>query len=130
MPETFTIGQVARTAGVNVETIRYYQRRGLMREPGRPLNGIRRYGRSDLDRLRFIKHAQQSGFALKEVQSLLGLSGRLACRATRTIAAKKLEAIEERMKTLQRLRRELRAWVAACDANTGEVCPTLERLAH
>src|SRR5579863_6519558 len=103
MPDTLTIGQVARTAGVNVETIRYYQRRGLMREPGRPLNGIRRYGRSDLDRLRFIKHAQRSGFALQEVQSLLGLGGRLACRATRTIAAKKIEAIEERMKALQRL---------------------------
>ena len=58
-----TIGRVAAAAGVSVETIRYYQRRGLLREPARPLNGIRRYATADVSRLRFIKHAQQSGFS-------------------------------------------------------------------
>ena len=130
MSESLTIGQLARAARVHVETIRYYQRHGLLRQPPRPLNGIRRYGRTDLDRLRFIKRAQHSGFVLKEIHALLGLNGRRACRATRVVAARKLEEIEERRRTLRHLRRELRAWVAACDANTLDACPTLERLAH
>ncbi|MFL6602530.1 MAG: MerR family transcriptional regulator [Steroidobacteraceae bacterium] len=130
MPESLTIGGLAESAGVHVETVRYYQRRGLLREPARPLNGIRRYDKGDVSRLRFIKHAQQSGFTLQEIQVLLALSGRPACKESRTLAAKKLEAIEEKMRILMRLRRELRTWVAACDANTGDSCPALEKLAH
>lgn len=130
MPETFTIGALANAASVHVETVRYYQRRGLLREPARPMNGIRRYGMADVSRLRFIKHAQQSGFTLDEVRALLRLSGRPACGASRALAAKKLTAIEDKMRILARLRRELRAWVAACDANTGDNCPALEKLAH
>lgn len=130
MREPLTIGTLAKAANVNVETVRYYQRRGLLREPARHLNGIRRYGVADVSRLRFIKHAQQSGFTLDEVQALLRLSGRPACGASRTLAATKLRAIEEKMRMLARLRRELRAWVAACDANSGENCPALEKLAH
>jgi len=128
--ESLTIGGLAKAAGVHVETVRYYQRRGLLREPARPLNGIRRYAAADVSRLRFIKHAQESGFSLDEVNALLGMSGRPACRASRAVAAKKLEAIEERIRTLSRLRRGLRIWVAACDANTGDSCPALERLAR
>ena len=130
MPESLTIGALAKAGNVNVETVRYYQRRGLLREPTRPLNGFRRYGVADVSRLRFIKHAQQSGFTLEEVQALLRLSGRPACGASRTLAATKLAAIEEKMRMLARLRRELRAWVTACDANSGENCPALEKLAH
>ena len=130
MPESLTIGVLAKAANVNVETVRYYQRRGLLREPARPLNGIRRYGAADVSRLRFIKHAQQSGFTLDEVKALLRLSGRPACGASRTLAATKLAAIEEKMRMLARLRRELRDWVAACDANSGDNCPALEKLAH
>ena len=62
MSESLTIGGLAKAAGVHVETVRYYQRRGLLREPARPLNGIRRYAAADVSRLRFIKHAQESGF--------------------------------------------------------------------
>ena len=80
MSELLTIGSLAKAAAVHVETVRYYQRRGLLREPARPLNGIRRYASADVSRLRFIKHAQQSGFTLDEVQALLGLSGRPACK--------------------------------------------------
>ncbi len=130
MSESLTIGALAKAANVHVETVRYYQRRGLLREPARPLNGIRHYGVADVSRLRFIKHAQQSGFTLDEVRTLLRLSGRPACGATRSLAAKKLAAIEEKMRMLARLRRELRVWVAACDANTGDNCPALEKLAH
>lgn len=128
MAESLTIGGLAASAGVHVETVRYYQRRGLVREPARVLNGIRRYGTADVSRLRFIKHAQQSGFTLQEIQSLLGLTGRPACKASRALASRKLDAIEEKMRILTRLRRQLRAWVAACDANTGDSCPALDNL--
>ena len=128
MPDLFTIGRIAEAALVHVETIRYYQRRGLLREPPRPLNSFRRYTLADLDRLRFIKRAQNSGFTLDEVQVLLGLSGRPACRSNRALAAKKLGTVEEKMRTLSRLRRKLRAWIAACDANTQDRCPALEQL--
>jgi MerR family mercuric resistance operon transcriptional regulator len=128
--ESLTIGGLAKAADVHVETVRYYQRRGLLQEPARPLNGIRRYAAADVSRLRFIKHAQRSGFTLDEVQALLGLSGHPACKASRTLAAKKLVAIEEKLRTLTRLRRELRAWITACDANTADHCPALEKLAH
>jgi MerR family mercuric resistance operon transcriptional regulator len=84
--ESITIGALAKAANVHVETVRYYQRRGLLREPARPLNSIRRYGVADVSRLRFIKHAQQSGFTLDEVRALLRLSGRPACGASRTLA--------------------------------------------
>ena len=130
MLESLTIGGLAKAAAVHVETVRYYQRRGLLREPARPLNGIRRYAAADVSRLRFIRHAQQSGLTLDEVQALLRLSGRPACNASRTLAAKKLIEIEERIQILTRLRRELRAWVAACDANTADACPAIEKLAQ
>ena len=130
MSESLSIGALAKAANVNVETIRYYQRRGILREPVRPLNGIRRYGSADVSRLRFIRHAQQSGFTLDEVRALLRLSGRPACGASRALAARKLAAVEEKMRILSRLRRELRSWIASCDANTGDTCPALERLAH
>ena len=130
MPESPTIGALAKAANVHVETIRYYQRRGLLREPARPQNGIRRYGVVDVSRLRFIKHAQQSGFTLDEVRALLRLSCRTACGASRTLAAKKLAAIEDKVRILIRLRQKLRAWGATCDADTADQCPALEKLAH
>lgn len=130
MTELLRIGGLAKAAAVHVETVRYYQRRGLLRVPPRPLNGTRRYGAAEVSKLRFIKHAQQSGFSLEEIRALLGLSGRPACRASRALAAKKLETIEGKMRILIRLRRELRAWVATCDANTQDFCPALDRLAH
>ena len=130
MPESLTIGGLAKAADVHVETVRYYQRRGMLREPARPLKGIRRYDAADVSRLRLIKHAQQSGFTLAEVQVLLELRGQPACKASRALAAKKLTAIEEKMRILARLRRELRAWVASCDANTRDSCPALEKLAN
>jgi MerR family mercuric resistance operon transcriptional regulator len=73
MPEQYTIGTLAKQAGVNVETIRYYQRRGLVSEPDRPLGGIRRYAPTHARRLHFIKHAQTLGFTLEEVADLLAL---------------------------------------------------------
>ena len=72
-PETLTIGVLAEAAGVNVETIRFYQRKGLLPEPDRPVGGIRRYGAADVARVRFIKSAQRLGFSLDDVAQLLRL---------------------------------------------------------
>ena len=71
--ECFTIGVLAKRAGVNVETIRFYQRRGLLTEPDRPLKGVRRYAERDVQRVRFIKQGQKLGFSLDELTELLSL---------------------------------------------------------
>lgn len=126
----FTIAGLAHAAGVNVETVRYYQRLGLIPEPARPLGGVRRYATADADRLRFIKRAQAMGFTLVEIKKLLKLRVRRSCRATRALAAAKLRLIDERIRELRRLRRELALVIADCDANSEDsVCPAIDRLA-
>lgn len=128
--ETYTIGGLAADAGVHVETVRYYQRRGLVSEPRRPQGGVRRYTKADAERLRFIKRAQSVGFTLVEIEALLALRTRKSCRATRSLAVTKLQFVEERLRDLRRLRMELKQWIAACDSNAEDsVCPAIERLA-
>jgi MerR family mercuric resistance operon transcriptional regulator len=124
-----TIAKLAASAQVNVETIRYYQRRGLMVEPARSLGSIRRYGPSDVDQVRFIKRAQSVGFTLDEVHSLLELRSQSCCKATRSLAASKLAFVEHRLAELQKLRAELGQWISACDANpTDDDCPVIDHL--
>ena len=130
VPEAYRIGTLAAAANVNIETIRYYQRRGLIPEPRRPIGGARRYSSSDVERLRFIKRAQAVGFTLAEIHTLLELRSRKSCRATRALAVAKLELIELRMRELQDLKRELKQWVADCDANLEDsTCPVIDHLA-
>lgn len=130
MPRPYTIAGLAVAAGVHVETIRYYQRLGLMPEPPRPIGSIRRYTAADAERLRFIKRAQAMGFTLAEVASLITLQARRSCRATRDVAATKLRLLDERICELRELRKELAGLIAECDANTQEAkCPVIERLA-
>ena len=81
-----TIGQLAKAVGVNVETIRFYQRIGLIRAPTKPLRGVRRYADGDAARLRFIRRAQELGFALAEIRPLLDLEDGLSCGAARSPA--------------------------------------------
>ena len=130
MPDSYTIGRFATAAGVHVETVRYYQRRGLIPEPLRPQGGIRRYSNEDVARLRFIKRAQAVGFTLAEVEALLKLWAARSCRATRELAAVKLDFVDARIRELRGLRRELAQWVAECDANREEsMCPVIDHLA-
>ena len=129
MESSFTIGRLATAAGVHVETVRFYQRRGLLPEPHRDLGTVRRYSKADAEQLRFIKRAQAVGFTLAEVQDLIKARQNRSCMTTRALAAEKLEAVELRMKELTHLRRELRHWIAECDANgKGACCPTLDAL--
>lgn len=130
MPRTYTISRLAAAAGVNVETIRYYQRRRLMPEPTKPLRGNRLYTESDARQLRFIRRAQGMGFALSEVEDLLDLRARGSCGATRALARSKIHSIEERIRDLRELRNELRDLVSECDRNGDDsTCPILDRLA-
>lgn len=130
MPQTYTIARLARAAGVHVETIRYYQRRQLVPEPPRPAGSVRRYTEDDAERLRFIRRAQAMGFSLAEIANLLRLRARRSCRATRELAATKLQVVDGRIRELRQLRKELALLVASCDANPQDAsCPVIERLA-
>jgi MerR family mercuric resistance operon transcriptional regulator len=125
-----TIGRLADEAGVNVETIRYYQRRGLMPEPGKPINGHRRYPAAAIKRVRFIKRAQVLGFTLDEVGSLLELEEAHACTETRELAAHKLQVIEGKLAGLKAMRKALTALLRQCDTGaTKGSCPIIHALA-
>lgn len=129
MSATMTIGRVAEAAGVNVETIRFYQRLGLLAEPTRPPRGVRRYGGEFVSRLRFIKRAQQLGFSLAEIQRLLVLEDPQSCDTARTLAAEKLSLVEARLADLARMRDVLRELVARCEVRRGKVaCPIIATL--
>ncbi len=123
-----TIGQLARAAGAHVETIRYYQRCGLMQVPSRPAGRVRRYPDEAVDRLRFIKRAQEVGFSLAEVGQLLRLERNPGCQGARSLAAEKLHSIEARIADLQRMRSALRDLIVQCDAGTGRSCPIIDGL--
>ena len=126
-----TIGQVATAAAVNVQTIRYYERRGLFAAPRRTASGYRQYNEDAVSRLRFIKHAQELGFSLKEIQELLGLRVRhgAACDALEHKTRQKIELVQQKIRDLQRMQRTLERLAAACEARRPtDDCPILEAL--
>ena len=122
-----TIGVLARTAGVNIETIRYYQRRALIATPRKPPGGVRRYDTNTLAHLRFIKRAQQLGFSLNEIRELLSL-GEQSCDATRHIAERRLTDIEVRLADLKAMQRMLARLIRACAAGRNATCPIVQSL--
>jgi len=108
-----TIGRLAKSANVNVETIRYYQKKGLLKEPRKPKTGYRQYSTDYVARVCFIKRAQQLGFTLKQIQELLDLgSGR--CKEVHALAEIKLVEIESRLNDLRTMRRSLSDLVKQC----------------
>ena len=124
-----TIGTLAETAGVNVETIRFYQRKGLMPEPEKPYGSIRRYGAAELARVRFIKSAQRLGFSLEEVGELLKLEDGARCSEARQLAEQKLVDVRQKLSDLQRIESVLAGLVARCSAVRGRVnCPLIASL--
>jgi MerR family mercuric resistance operon transcriptional regulator len=127
--ENFTIGRLAKTTAVNVETIRYYQRRGLLAEPVRPHKGIRRYTEKDAQRVRFIKQDQKLGFSLDELKELMSLEDEQQCQEARNIALKKLSSIRERIDGLRNMENALSDLVECCSHNANEVsCPIIMAL--
>jgi MerR family mercuric resistance operon transcriptional regulator len=129
MGTELTIGQLATAAEVNVETIRYYQRLGLLNEPLKPAGGHRRYPAEQVKRLRFIKRAQALGFTLSEVAVLLKLEQANACEETRHLALHKRELIEEKIRDLQQIHTALSQLVQQCDVRQHSACPIIDALA-
>jgi MerR family mercuric resistance operon transcriptional regulator len=128
--DKLTIGILAKRGSVNVETIRYYQRRGLLQEPSKPSGGFRLYPQESVKRVLFIKKSQSLGFTLEEILGLLDLDERKACLETRGIAAHKLELIEQKIADLSKIRKSLSRLVRACDASSaGAPCPIIHLLA-
>jgi MerR family mercuric resistance operon transcriptional regulator len=127
--QSLTISALARAAGVNVETIRFYQRRGLLPEPDRPPGGIRRYGRMAVARVQFIKAAQRIGFTLDEIAQLLQLDDGTHCAEARAIAEHKLAEVRARLADLQRIEAALAELVGRCAGRRGKVsCPLIDAL--
>ncbi len=126
-----TIGQVAAAVDVNIQTIRYYERRGLFAAPWRTPSGYRQYTEDAISRLRFIKHAQELGFSLKEIQELLGLRVRhgAACDAVERKTRQQIQLVQQKINDLQRMKRTLERLAAACAARRPtDDCPILEAL--
>ena len=129
MREAMTIGAVAKAAGVNVETVRYYQRRGLLDEPSKPPGSHRRYSSVAVQRLGFIRRAQQLGFSLDDAKRLLEMADGTHCREARILAEKKFELIEIQIARLEKMRSELEVLIKACRANRSRKdCPLIDAL--
>lgn len=126
-----TIGRLARDAGVNVQTIRFYQRRGLLAKPSRPPGGVRRYASDAAVRIRFIKRAQALGFSLDEIALLLGLSDGKHCAETQALAEKKLAMVEEKLNDLAAIQKALKGLIAECSKGSRRSgCPIIDALAE
>jgi Hg(II)-responsive transcriptional regulator len=129
--ETFTIGHLAKKANINLETIRFYERKGLLPEPPRNKSGHRQYTIKDLRRTEFIKRTQSLGFSLQEISDLLSLrvdSGKTCCDVKQKVKAK-LMNIEEKIEALQRMKAVLQKLVINCPGKGPlNECPILETL--
>lgn len=124
-----TISRLAASADVHVETVRYYQRRGLLPEPPRPQGGVRYYGASEVARLQFIRRAQAMGFTLDEITGLLEVRGKRACEQTRKLTEHKLADVRQRIVELQQLEQDLASLVVECGRTSMDAeCPTLSLL--
>lgn len=123
------IGELAETSGVHLETIRYYQRLGLMPTPKRDYGSVRRYGEDAVSRLRFIRRAQSLGFSLDEVKLLLELSVGEHCAETRTFAEQKRRLVESKIADLRGIQAALDRLIYACGKGSkGHGCPIIESL--
>ena len=127
-----TIGQVAKAAGLGVETIRFYEKEGLIDEPLRRTSGYRDYAQSAVPRLMFIRRAKELGFTLAEIRELLALrvERRASCSTVKARAEKKIADIDGRIRALRRMKRALVALSASCDAGSPSTseCPVLDAL--
>ncbi len=130
--EIFSIGQVARRAGVGVETVRFYEREGLLEEPARRASGYRQYSEEVIKQIRFIKRAQQLGFSLKEILELLTLrvDGETSCEQVKERAAAKLAEVEQKVAELQHMRQALLLVASLCEEDPKSRCPMLDALDH
>jgi MerR family mercuric resistance operon transcriptional regulator len=125
-----TIGQLSKLTSVNIETIRYYEKIGMLPPPPRTQGGRRVYGRLQTRMLAFIRRARELGFSLDEIRALLRLGGpeKATCGEVKTIAARHLEDIRAKLSDLKKLERLLSKTVARCTGRAAPDCPVLEIL--
>jgi MerR family transcriptional regulator, copper efflux regulator len=119
-----TIGRVAKAAGIGVETVRFYEKRGLIARPKRPMNGFRSYDASAVERLAFIRQAKALGFSLNEVKTLLDLRMKMddGCARSGALAAAKLAEFDAKIAALKAMRRSLAREIEICRASNGVDC--------
>jgi Hg(II)-responsive transcriptional regulator len=139
MPHGVQIGKLAHESGLSVDTIRFYEKEGLLREPPRSPGGFRQYTARDVEHLHFIRCAQELGFSLAEVRELLLIQDHNshACTQVRDFIRQKLASVGQKMSDLKRLEHALKAALSECekalgrdDVDTHECCPVLEELAR
>ncbi len=124
-----TRGQLARLAGVGIETVRFYEREGLLAEPARTPAGYRQYGEDVVARLWFIQRAKELGFTLNDTKELLSLRVDPSCEDVKARAEAKIADIEEKIKTLQRMKKSLARLTTECGGKGGgRECPILDAL--
>jgi len=124
------IGALSKHTGTNIETVRYYERVGLLPAPARSSGGYRLYGTDHLKRLNFIRRARALGFSLAEVRKLLTLADqrRRPCADVRIVAAAHLQDVKAKIADLRQMQRVLKDTVARCEAGTGSHCPMIDAL--
>ncbi|MBE7487047.1 MerR family DNA-binding protein [bacterium] len=129
--KNMTIGKLAKLCGVGVETVRFYEREGLIRQPERKPSGYRVYSEEAVRQIHFIRQAKELGFSLKEIGELLDLrlDGEKVCNEVRSLAEAKMADVEEKIRALERMRQTLGELVVACKNNKKtEPCPILRAI--
>ena len=129
------IGAVAAAAGVSVDTVRYYEREGLLPCVGRTEGGFRLFGPEAVDRIRFIKQAQELGFTLDDIRAMLRADGSAECRQVHDLLKAKIAEVDDRMRRMRAFRRQLSTYLAECEhtlEREGEEadCPVVDEIAH
>ncbi len=130
-PKSYTIGQLAKVAKVNSQTIRFYEREGILKPASRLESGYRVYNEESLKRLHFIRQAKDLGFQLEEIQSLLNLRVRSVdrCNQVRTKAEQKLKDVQQKIGHLKKLAQTLKALISDCNQRVvSDCCPILEKM--
>ena len=123
-----TIGKLAKDLGISVETVRFYERRGLIKQPEKPLNGYRHYPDEILNRIRFIKRIQELGFTLEEISFLLELNDK-PCSQVQMLTQEKLASVQQKISDLKHLEKALKSLLNQCDSNLDENhCPIIDAL--
>ena len=130
MNEDLQIGEVAKRAGVSIDTLRYYEKVKLLPRAGRSTGGFRLFAAEHVDRVRFIKQAQDLGFSLDEIRDLLATGGSDECRTVRDLLKSKLSEMDERLKSMKQFRRVLARHLSACETELKKhrdsaCCPVL-----
>ncbi len=130
MNEGLQIGEVAKRAGVSIDTLRYYEKVKLLPRAGRSTGGFRLFAAEHVERVRFIKQAQELGFSLDEIRDLLATGGTEECRKVRDLLKRKIAEMDERLKSMKEFRRVLASHLSACESELKKhrdstCCPVL-----